>query len=130
MMNTDTQNITNALGEIRVESHVAEGLIRLVASEIDDDQISTRLDEESDFLLVGIRMTHDILVTTTMAQTLASDAPFAELVASRPFCGDDEDLQTLGHALVDKIAAQPRLPDAEIPDAVLSARYRVIHAAF
>lgn len=35
-----------------------------------------------------------------------------------------------GHALVDKIAAQSRLPDAEIPDAALPARYKVIHAAF
>lgn len=130
MTTTNPQNIVADLAEIRIESHVAEGLIRAVAGEIADDRITARLDEESDFLLVGIRMAHDILVTTTMAQTLASDAPFNELVASRPFCGDDEDLQAIGHALVDKIAAQPRLPDADISDTVLSARYKAIHGAF
>lgn len=131
MTKTDPTNIVAALlSDIRIDSDVAEGLLRMAATETDDDRITARLDEEHDFLLVGIRMTHDILVTMTMAQTMTNNAPFDEVIASRPFCGDDADLQTLGHALVEKIAAQPRLPDADIPDAVLSARYKAIQSAF
>lgn len=124
-----TTELTTAADDIRIEPHIAEGLIRMAAEEIDDERVTARLDDEKDFLLVAIRMAQDILITTTMAQTMASDTPFKQMVASRAFGGDDADLQALGQALIDMIMARPRIADPEIPEELLVARYKEIRAA-
>lgn len=125
-----TTNLIEDLDEIRVDAEIAEAMIRSVAGELGDDEIATRLNESGDFLLGGIRLAQDIILTTTLAETMSLDAPFTKAVSGRIFSGGDDDLQTVGLALMDKITGRPRMPcGEEIPADVLQSRYKAIRAA-
>jgi hypothetical protein len=127
-MDSKTQGIVADFADIRVDPTIAEELFRTVAAGMDADDVLARLDVDVEFQIVAIRMTQDILAITTMAQSVDSAAPFSRLVESRSFCGENEDLQEIGRAIVETISQRPRLPNPEVADQLLAARYQQILA--
>ena len=117
------------MGNIRIDPKIAEGLMQAVMSDLSDDRIAARINEENDFKLAAIRTAQDVLTMSTLAQTMSPDASFNTLLAGRVFSGGDADLQVIGQALAEKIAAQPRIQDPEISDTLLSVRYKEIFTA-
>lgn len=128
-MNIVNEKLAADIADIRIDPDLAEALMRSAVAEMDDERISTRVNDERDFQMAAIRTSQDVLTMSTLAQAMSVTAPFMDLLASRVFAAGDADLQTIGQALVEKIAKQPRIPDVEIPDDLLSARYKALIAA-
>lgn len=128
-MSIDNEQLAADVADIRIDPALAEELIRSVVAEMDDERISARIDEERDFQMAAIRTSQDVLTMTTLAQTMSATVPFKNLLTTRAFAAGDADLQTIGQALAEKIAKQARIPDSEIPDDLLAARYKAIIAA-
>ncbi len=128
-MNLEHEKLAADIADIRIDPVLAEELMRSVLEDLDDERISARVSDERDFQMAAIRTTQDVLTMTTLAQTMRDTVPFKEVLSSRAFASGESDLQAIGQALAEKIARQPRIPDAEIPDDLLAARYKAIIAA-
>ena len=128
-MNLETEKLAADIADIRIDPVLAEELMRAVLDELDDERIAVRVNDEQDFQMAAIRTAQDVLTMTTLAQTMRDTVPFKDVLNSRAFAAGDADLQAIGQALAEKIARQPRIPDVEIPDELLAARYKAIIAA-
>lgn len=128
-MNLETEKLAADIADIRIDPVLAEELMRAVLDELDDERIAARVNDEQDFQMAAIRTAQDVLTMTTLAQTMLDTVPFKDVLNSRAFAAGDADLQAIGQALAEKIARQPRIPDVEIPDELLAARYKAIIAA-
>ncbi len=128
-MNLETEKLAADIADIRIDPVLAEELMRSVLDELDDERIAVRVNDEQDFQMAAIRTAQDVLTMTTLAQTMLDTVPFKDVLNSRAFAAGDADLQAIGQALAEKIARQPRIPDVEIPDELLAARYKAIIAA-
>lgn len=128
-MNLETEKLAADIADIRIDPVLAEELMRAVLDELDDERIAVRVNDEQDFQMAAIRTAQDVLTMTTLAQTMLDTVPFKDVLNSRAFAAGDADLQAIGQALAEKIARQPRIPDVEIPDELLAARYKAIIAA-
>lgn len=128
-MTLENEKLALDVADIRIEPFVAEELIRAILCDIDDDRISARINDEPDFQIAAIRTTQNVVTMTTLAQTMRPTVPFKDLLGSRVFAAGDADLQAIGERLVEKIAQHPRIPDADISDELLGARYQAIVAA-
>ena len=128
-MNLEHEKLAADIADIRIDPVLAEELMRSVLEDLDDERISARVSDERDFQMAAIRTTQDVLTMTTLAQTMRDTVPFKEVLSSRAFASGEADLQVIGQALAEKIARQPRIPDAEITDDLLATRYKAIIAA-
>lgn len=119
----------SVLGDVRIPHAIIGTLLAETIQEIADDRIADRMVGDKSFQIGASSMTHDILISTTLAQTLVPEAPFAQMLSNVSFSGNDKDLMRIGQAMTNKIRALPRVSDANIPDEVLKSRFDVVLAA-
>lgn len=129
MTSMNVEGIGPEVADIRVDPDVAELLVRSTVGRLAAGRVAARLEKEPGFLLGAIRMAQDIVVCTTLAQTLKPDADFGAVVAGRKFAAGDEDLGGIGNALLSRVFAAQRLEDKEISAEVLAGREVVIRTA-
>lgn len=116
-------HVTEELSAVRVDADVAAQMLALVAEDQADGRIKTRLDSDNNFALRAIRMTQEIIIATTLVQSIKPSEDFDAMIEGRIFSGSDPDLKTLGGGLVSRIAAAERFPDAELSDDLVESRF-------
>lgn len=112
---------------IRVPAAPAEMMFRIAVSEAGDDALSERL-SDSAFCLAGIRLAQDVSKALVFAETITADGPFREMVQGMTFSGGDDDLHTVGLALMERVLKEPRLGQTEldVPQELYLERHEMI----
>lgn len=121
--------LMSEIDEIRIDPDLTESMIRIAASEISNGVIASRLEGDCKIMTRALRMGHEILVATTLAQASKDETTFADLLARFAFSARDDDLKTVGRIMLAKIRKAARIPDEGISDSVLASRFNQIKAA-
>lgn len=120
---------STALNNISIGHEIINGLLSLTVADIDNPRIAKRLNSDNNFLLSATRMTNNILIAFTLAQTVAAEESFDEMIPAAPYSQGDNDLHTIGNTMIEKIRSAPRILDIDIPDALLLDRFEKVLAA-
>jgi len=115
--------------DLRVDPQVSEGLIRTTIRRMGVPALASRLESDGKFMFRAMAMVQDLVVSTTLAQSLTPDTEFSDVLAARSFAGGDDSLRQVGLAMFTWIANSARLQDAEISNELLSARLDQIGVA-
>lgn len=119
----------NALSNISIGHEIINGLLSMTVADIDNPRIAKRLNNDNNFLLSATRMTNNILIAFTLAQTVAAEESFNEMIPVAPYSLGDNDLYTIGNTMIEKIRSAPPILDIDIPDALLQDRFEKVLAA-
>lgn len=121
--------IQSDVSDIRIDTQVAEGLVEMVIAGMGDSSLQERIRRDAAFRTNVVRLGQDVVVVTTLAQTMAPNADFAIAVASRKFADGDGDLIRIGAGLLDEIAKSNRLRDEDIPQELVDKRFTEVRKA-
>lgn len=120
-----TNDIDVALGDIRIPSDVIDVCIDevtvIIATDVGSDVVKRRMLADKDFSLRSHKMVNDILVTSSMAQSVQSDTEFADIYNQIQLDRSDVLLNRMGLVLLHLIAEAPRF-DMGISDEVFKRR--------
>lgn len=130
-MDMETTTAADQLRDIRVDHQVADDLVKVAASGLGDTRLLDRLDKDDNFSLRAGRMGQEIIIATTVAQTITAGAETVldEALAKSTFSGQDQDLRAIGRALVARIARLARFPDDELSNELVASRFDKVLAA-
>lgn len=117
------------MDDVRFPAAVIDGLLQGALHELGDVRVAERLKQVKDFHTLAVRMTQDLLIAVSLAQSLSPGAPFGMMMPHSPFSSHDKDLRELGHAMFRKMVSLDRLPDSDIPDALLKERFEKVQLA-
>lgn len=122
-------NAADALGDIRIPSDQIDAMINETVSDLEDENLKTRLANDKQFQMQLVALTQNVVVSTSLAQSLEPHASFEEMLSGESFSNGDVDLQRIGLSMIDKIRELPRIQDPDIPDELLKTRFNLVASA-
>lgn len=120
-----TNDLDIALGDIRIPGDVVDVCIAevslIIANDVGSDVVTRRINADKDFSLRTHKMVNDILVASSMAQSVQSDTEFADIYNQIQLDRSDVLLNRMGHVLLQLIIEAPRF-EMGITDEVFKRR--------